>query len=120
MTGQQRGLVVELVGEVLHPVVGQRDAVGVERVGLDHVCAGLEVLPVDAGDDLGLRQRQQIVVALHVRGPVLEPLTAVAGLVGAVALDRCTHGAVKHHHPRRERGGELVRHIGTKVQNCHR
>ena len=45
--GQPRGLEVHLVGEVLHAVVGQGDRVGVERVGLDDVGAGLEVLAVD-------------------------------------------------------------------------
>ena len=45
--GQPRRLEVELVGELLHAVVGQRDRVGVEGVGLDDVGAGLEVLAVD-------------------------------------------------------------------------
>ena len=45
--GQPGGLEVELVGELLHAVVGQGDRVGVEGVGLDDVGAGLEVLAVD-------------------------------------------------------------------------
>ena len=46
--GEPGGLEVELVGQLLHAVVGQGDRVGVERVGLEDVGAGLEVLAVDA------------------------------------------------------------------------
>ena len=104
--GQRGGLEVELVGELLHAVVGQRDRVGVEGVGLDDVGAGLEVLAVDAGDDLGLRQGQQVVVALHVARPVGEALTAVAGLVGPVPLDGGAHRAVDDHDPLAEGSGQ--------------
>ncbi len=97
--GQPRGLVVELVGQVLEAVVGQRDRGGVERVGLDDVRAGPEVLLVDRADDVRLRDRQQVVVADQVAGVVGEALPAVAGLVGAVTLDRGAHRAVEHHDP---------------------
>ena len=46
--GQPGGRDVELVGQLLHAVVGQRDALGVERVGLDDVGPGLQVATVDA------------------------------------------------------------------------
>ena len=45
------GRQVELVGEVLHAVVGEGDRGGVEGVRLDQVGAGREVLAVDVGDD---------------------------------------------------------------------
>ena len=37
-----------------------------ERVGLDDVGAGCEVLAVDLADDVGARQDQQVVVALEI------------------------------------------------------
>ena len=50
-------------------VVGLRRRVRVEGVGLDDVGAGREVLGVDLADDLRLRQREQVVVALQVARP---------------------------------------------------
>src|SRR5690606_32943203 len=44
--GELRRGVVQFVRQVDHVVVAQRDRVGVERVRLDDVCAGLEVLAV--------------------------------------------------------------------------
>src|SRR5687767_14389417 len=74
---QAGGLVVQLVRELGHLVVAQGDAVGVERVGLDDVGAGPEVLAVDGRDDLGLGEGEEVVVALHVARPLGEPLAAV-------------------------------------------
>ena len=68
---------VQLVDERLEAVVGLRDGGAAERVGLDDVAAGLEVLPVDAGDDVGPRQHEQVVVALEVARMV--PRTARRG-----------------------------------------
>ena len=45
---EPRAFDVQLVDERLEPVVGLRDARAVERVGLDDVAAGLEVLVMDA------------------------------------------------------------------------
>ncbi len=119
--GQPRRLEVELVGQLLHAVVGQRDRGGVEGVGLDDVGAGLEVLAVDAGDDLRLGERQQVVVALQVARPVGEPLAAVARLGGTVALDRGTHGAVEHQDPLLERARSAPRwRRGAGRRDCSR
>ena len=114
--GQPGGLEVELVGELLHAVVGQRDRGGVEGVGLDDVGAGLEVLAVDAGDDVGLGEGEQVVVALQVAGPVREPLAAVAGLGRAVPLDRRTHGAVDDQDPLLEGSGQRLGGVRTPAR----
>ena len=111
LAGEPGRLVVELVVELLEAVVGQRDRVGIERVGLDDVRAGGEVVLVDRPDQVGLRQREQVVVADEVARVVGEALTAVARLVGTVALDRRTHRTVQHHDPlaqdRRQGGGGI-------------
>ena len=61
-----RGAIVELRDKRLGAVVRLRDRGRVEGVGLDDVRAGLEIGAVDARDDLRLRQRQQVVVALEI------------------------------------------------------
>ena len=71
------GLVVQLVGEVLHAVVGLGDLLGAEGVGGDDVGAGLEVLLVDGADDVGLGQAEQVAVAPDLAVPVGEALAAV-------------------------------------------
>lgn len=113
--GQARRLEVELVGQRLEAVVGQRDGVGVEGVGLDQVGAGLEVLAVDRLDDRGLGQGEQVVVADQVAGPVGEPLAAVAGLVGPVALDRGAHGAVDDQDPLGQGRAQLVARVAAPL-----
>ena len=62
-------LEVQLVGEVLHAVVGLGDALRAEGVRRDDVGAGLEVLAVDRPDDLGLGQAEQVAVARAPPGP---------------------------------------------------
>ena len=65
----QRILLVRLG---LHAVVCLGDDRGREGVGLADVGAGLEVLPVDVVDDVGLGQGQEVVVALLGLRVVLE------------------------------------------------
>src|SRR5690606_20515949 len=93
---QARALAVELAGQVLHAVVGERDGGGVEGVGFDQVGAGVEVGGVDRRDDVRPGQRQQVVVAALVVAGVGEALAAVVGLPEPVALDHGAHGAVEH------------------------
>ena len=63
---QLRALEVQLVDQRLEPVVGLRDRGAAEGVGLDDVAAGLEILAVDVGDDVGPRQHQHVVVAAQI------------------------------------------------------
>ena len=90
---------VHLVDERHEVVVGHRDAVRVERVRLDDVGAGLEVLAVDVLDDPGLRQHEKVVRALEVRRMIREALPAVSRFVQAVRLDHRPHRAVDHEDP---------------------
>ncbi len=50
---------------------------------------------MDAADDLRLGQRQQVIIALEVAGPVGKALAAIAGLVQLVLLDHGAHGTVE-------------------------
>ncbi len=85
---------VHLVGQPLHAVVGQRDALGVEGVGADDVGAGRQIALVDLGDGLRLGEHEQVVVALHGLGMGGEALAPEGRLVELVALDHRAHGAV--------------------------
>ncbi len=86
---------VHLVGQLRHLVVFLRDGGGAEGVGLDQVRARGQVLLVDLADDLGARQQQQFVVALHVHRMAGEALAAVLRLGQLVALDHGAHRAVQ-------------------------
>ena len=116
LAGQGSAGVVQLVGQLVHVVVGERDRVRVERVRLQDVGARLEVLAVDPLDDLRLRQVEQVVVALKSGRPLHEPLAAVAGLVRPVPLDRRAHRAVDHHDPLAESSRQLVGAVGADVR----
>ena len=93
---QPRTLEVELVGDVLHAVVGLRDRRRGERVGRDDVGAGAEIGEMDVAHRLRLAQIQQIVVAAHLAVPGIEARAAIAGLVQFVFLDHRAHRAVEH------------------------
>ena len=62
---------------------------------------------MDAPDEVGLRQRQQVVVASQVARPVAKALAAELRLVQALALDHGAHGAVEDEDPLAHQGGEL-------------
>ena len=99
----------------MHVVVCKRHRVGVERVRLQDFGAGLKVFAVDRLDDVRLRQREQIVVALKGRRPLREPLAAIAGFIRPVPLDRRTHRAVDHHDPPAQSRRQLVGAVGADI-----
>ena len=93
--GETCGGEVELAGEILHAVVGLRYRTRVERVGRDHIGAGVEIFAVDRLDHFWLRDRQQIVVAAQIPVPIRESGAAKIGLEEFTALDHRAHGAVE-------------------------
>ncbi len=60
---EARGAQIEFPHQGLHSVVRLRHRAGVEGVGGDDIRSGEQVLAVDGGDDLGLGERQQVVIA---------------------------------------------------------
>ena len=86
---------IQVVHDVLELVVRHRDRRGVERVGLDDVGAGLEILNVDLLDERRLSEDQEIVAPLKVARMMGELAAAEAGLVELVRLDHGPHRAVK-------------------------
>jgi hypothetical protein len=84
LAGQlDRGLVERrhLIGEA---VAGQRDAVGAEGVGLDHLGAGVDVVAVDPRDQVGLGDHQLVVAA---------------GVQHAAIVEQRAHRAVEQDRP---------------------
>ena len=104
--GQFRGFDVELVRQVLEPVIGLGNGRRIEGVGLDDVGPGVEKTAMDVGDDPGPGDRQQVVVALQVRGMVGEPPAPEISFFELVLLDHGAHGAVEHQDAFLEQGGK--------------
>ncbi len=82
--------------QMLHLVVGHRDGVGVEGVGLDDIGAGLQVFAMDLANHIRLRQGEQIVVSLQVNMPVLEAFTMVFFGAKILSLNHGAHGTVEN------------------------
>ena len=80
---------------VAQPVVGQRDGVGVERVGRYDVGPRLEVARMDFADDVGACQAEQVVAAPQLSLKVGEAFAAVVLLGESVALDHRAEAAVE-------------------------
>src|SRR5262249_18502533 len=92
-------------------VVRLRDRVRAEGIGLDDLGAGFEIRAVHALDDRGLRQREQVVVALEVRRVARELPAPVVLFLELVREDHRPHRAVDHDDPLAEplpQGGDPV------------
>ena len=63
-------------------------------VGGDNLRTRLQIAGVDLCDDCGLRQHQQVVVALHALAVSCKALAAECRLIELVALDHGAHAAV--------------------------
>ena len=92
----------DIGGEVLESVVRQGDPVGVERVGLHQIGAGVQVRPVDLDQQLGSRESEHVVRALEGVVVTGETTSPEVGLAQPVRLDHGAHGAVEDEDPPRE------------------
>jgi hypothetical protein len=90
-----RGCDVHRVDVRLQPVVGHRDRLRVERVGLDDVRAGFEIRAMDLLDDVRLRQIEDVRRALEIARMIGELRAAIRLFVQPVALDHRPHRAVE-------------------------
>ena len=92
--GQVQVADVMAEAEVVH-----RDVRGTERVRLDDVGAGGEILIVDVENRLRLRDAEDIDEVLDVLGGVRESGPAVFGLAEVQPVDHRPHRAVEHEDP---------------------
>jgi hypothetical protein len=63
---------------------------------------------VNLADDLRLRERQQIVVALEIMPEIAKTIAAVVSLVEPVTLNHRAHGAIENQDALSEQRLELV------------
>ena len=77
-------------------VVGLGDALRRERVGLDDVCASLEITAVDVEQHVWTCEVQHVVVAFHLSRGILETLAAEVSLAQSAFLYDRAQGAVKN------------------------
>ena len=69
---------------------------------------------MDAADEIGAREGQQVVGAVEVAGVVAEALAPERALVEPLALDHRPHGAVEHEDAAVQVGEDRVLH-GRRV-----
>ena len=112
--GQPRRGEIHLVGQRLHAIVGLRDAVGVKSVRLDQIGASFQIGQVDGADDVGLGQHEQVVVALHVAGPIGKARAAEVGLAQPVLLDHRAHSPIEDEDTARQ----LLMKLNGSVHSC--
>jgi hypothetical protein len=111
---------VHLVRHTLEAVVGERDRLRVERVGLDDIGAGVQVLAVDLVDDRGTREREQVVAALELARMVREPGPPEFLLAEPVGLNHRPHRPVEDEDPLAEQavqGFQGVRHGQNELRS---
>ena len=87
---------IQLVGQRLHPVVGQGNARGIEGVCFDDVRPGLEIGPVDGTDQLRLCETQKIVMSLQITIPIGKALASKISLQQDILLDHSAHRAIEN------------------------
>ena len=81
--------------------------------------AGLEVLLVDLGDDVGPRQHEDVVVAPQIVRMVREPLAAEIGFGQLMPLDHRPHRAVEDEDALRRAGAvEFGANVWVMVIVC--
>ena len=84
---------------LLQPVVGERNAVGVERIRRHDVGSRIEVSTMYLPDHVGTGKDQQVVAPLQRHGPRRKLRTAIILLPQPVALYHGTHAAVQDDDP---------------------
>jgi len=110
--GQPGSLEIQLIDQFGEVVIRLGHRRGVEGVGLDNVRTRLQIGGVDAPDNLGLGEEQQIVVALQIVGVVPEALAPVIGLAQAMTLDHGAHGPVQDEDALFQESGDFGAAIG--------
>ncbi len=109
---QPRARDVDLVRQVLEPVVRLRDRGRCERVRGDQVGACLQVLTMDAADHVRSRQVEDVDVVLEQLGVVAEPLAAPVLFGQALFLQQHADRPVKDHDPLLEQPIETLANGG--------
>jgi hypothetical protein len=89
------GLEVQLVHERLERVISLSDRRPAERIRLDDIGAGFEVLLVNPQNDVGTRQHEHVVVAAQLFGVRFEAFATEVRFRQRVALDHRPHRTIQ-------------------------
>ena len=95
LAGELRRRQVQLPGQRAQLVVILGNGGAVEGVGFNDIRPRFQVAPVNAADDIGPGQGQQVVVALEIAGVSRKALAAVIRFLQARLLDHGSHGPVQ-------------------------
>ena len=90
---------VEFMNVFFEAVIERGNSIGVKRVGLDDVGAGLEILPLNGLHDARLRQIQHVKVSTQVARVLQKLRAAKRRLLQLLRLDHRAHGAVQNDDP---------------------
>jgi len=90
---------IYLINLILQAVIERRNRIRVERVGLDDIGAGFEILPLNGLHDVRLRDIQHVVILAQVLRVLRELGASKSLLVKLLRLDHCAHGAVQNDDP---------------------
>ena len=113
-----RAVAVERVHVGLAAVIGLRDRGGGERVRLADVGAREKVGEMNVADRLGLREDEDVVVALEVVAVVGEHRSAKARFIELQVLDHRAHRAVEHEDALCGGGGKGARGCLLRCGSC--
>src|SRR5713226_9706089 len=94
-----RARYIKFVNVMFEAVIQRRNCVRVERIGLDDVGAGFEVLVLNGLHDARLRDIQHIIVLTQVLRVVGKLGTPKSGLVKLLRLNHSAHGAIQNDDP---------------------
>ena len=89
-------LIIQFMNQRRHSVIAHRRGIGIESIRFDNIGTRIEVGVVYLPDNLWLRKRQQIVVALEVTGPVLKAFAAIIALGQPARLNHRSHRTIQH------------------------
>ena len=105
---------VQLPDLILELVVGHRDGLGIERVGLEDVGTRLEIREVHIAHQVALGDAEEVIAALQFARVVGELLASEVGLAQLVTLQHGAHGAVQHQDPVTHQFVQQVNLVGSR------
>ena len=87
---------IQLIGQMLHVIIGLRNGGGRKCIGLNNITARREIGRVNVANNIRLGQRQQIIISRNISVIIGETITAIGRFIQLMTLNHCAHCTVKH------------------------